>query len=131
MPTGDQNSPWEDLVVSILSVNQYSLEKTHAVAPLLRQGGLLSPENLSRWELEEIVARLKAAGCDRGRFMTKLFAVRLASLGMAVESRGIAICGRILSSNDPAAISDLLLPINGVGPKVLRNFFVLRGIRED
>src|ERR1035438_7854416 len=96
MPTGDQKSPWEDLVVSILSVNQYSLEKTYAVAPLLRQGGLLSPENLSRWELEEIVARLKATGCDRGRFMTKLFAVRLASLGMAVESRGIAICGRIL-----------------------------------
>jgi hypothetical protein len=118
------------LVVSLLSVNQYPLEKTYAVLSLLRQGGLLSPENLSRWELEEIVARLKAAGCDRGPFMTKLFAVRLASLGMSVQSRGIAVCRGILLSNDPAAISDLLLPIKGIGPKVLRNFFMLRGIRE-
>jgi hypothetical protein len=60
--------------------------------------------------------------------MTNLFAVRLAWLGMAVESRGIAVCTRILLSKDPAAISDLLLPINGIGPKALRNFFLLRGI---
>ncbi len=129
--TCDQDSPWEDLVVSILSVNQYSLEKTYAVLFLLRQSGLLSPENLSRWELEEIVAGLKAAGCDRGPFMTQLFAVRLACLGVAIESRGIAVCRGIILSNDPAAIGNLLLPIKGIGPKVLRNFFMLRGIRED
>jgi hypothetical protein len=52
---------------------------------------------LNKWELEEIVARLKSAGCDRGPFMTKLFAVRLACLGMAVESRGIGLCRGILN----------------------------------
>jgi len=128
--TGDQESPWEDLIVSILSVNQYPLEKTYAVLPLLRPSGLLSPENLSRWEMEEIVLRLKAAGCDRGPFMTKLFSVRLASLGVAVEARGVELCEEILVSNDSAAIRDLLLPINGIGPKVLCNFFMLRGIRD-
>lgn len=124
----DRDSPWEDLVVSILSVNQYSLEKTYAVLSLLQQSGLLSPENLSRWELEEIISQLKLAGCDRGPFMTKLFGLRLAALGMAVQSHGLAACARILLSRDPAAISNLLLPINGIGPKVLRNFLMLRGI---
>ena len=128
-PTCDQDNPWEDLVISILSVNQYSLEKTYAVLPLLRQGGLLRPDNLGSWELEEIVARLKTAGCDRGPFMTTLFASRLACLGMSVEARGIAVCRRILLSNDPAAISNFLLPIKGIGPKVLKNFFMLRGIK--
>src|SRR2546427_3122684 len=90
--TCDPDSPWEDLVVSILSVNQYPLEKTYAVVSLLRGSGLFSPENLSRWDLEEVVSRLQAAGCDRGPFMTKLFAARLASLGMAVQSHGIAVC---------------------------------------
>jgi hypothetical protein len=129
--TDDQDSLWEDLVISILSVNQYSLEKTYPALPLLREGGLLNPENLSRWESAEIVARLKAAGCDRGPFMTELFASRLAFLGRDVNSRGIAVCSRILLSNDPTAISNLLLPVKGIGPKVLQNFFMLRGVEEE
>lgn len=129
-PDGDQDEPWEDLVVSILSVNQYTLEKTYAVVSLIRQSGLVGPENLGRWDVGEIAARLKTAGCDRGPFMTQLFAVRLACLGVAVEARGIAVCREILLSNEPAAISALLLPIKGIGPKVLNNFLVLRGIRE-
>src|SRR5690348_5862217 len=96
----DQDSPWEDLVISILSVNQYSLEKTYACLSLLRKSGLFSPENLSKWDLEFIVDQLKSAGCDRGPFMTKLFARRLACLGMAVKSHGAEVCKRVLVSKD-------------------------------
>lgn len=122
------DNPWEDLVIAILAVNQYSLEKTYPALSLLRDNGLLSPENLSRWDIDEIIRRLKVAGCDRGPFMTQLFGVRLAHLGAAVESYSIEACSRILLSNDPVAIRDLLWPIKGIGPKVLKNFFMLRGM---
>lgn len=128
-PLETETSPWEDLVISILSVNQYSLEKTYVLAPLLRMSGLFRPEELSKLDIEEIVVRLNRSGCDRGSFMTKLFAIRLSCLGMALASTGIAESERILLSNAPEAISSLLLPINGIGPKVLRNFFLLRGIK--
>jgi len=124
----ETDAPWEDLVISILSVNQYSLEKTYVHAALLRRSGLFSPEDLSKWGVDEIVARLKSSGCDRGSFMTKLFAVRLSHLGGAVTSNGISESRRILLSNEAEAIRSFLLPINGIGPKVLRNFFLLREI---
>ena len=127
----NSNGLWEDLIVSILAVNQYSLEKTYAALPLLREAGIVDPMKLSSWELEEVIARLKAAGCDRGPFMTKLFALRLVSLALALNSKGIEGCREVLQSDDCDSIRKLLLPVNGVGPKVLFNFFLLRGIEED
>ena len=89
-----------------------------------------NPRNLGSWELEEIISRLKkSGGCDRGAFMTKLFAHRLYSLGIAVESRGTALATKILLSRNLAEISSLLLPIAGIGPKVIQNFCLLRGIK--
>lgn len=122
---------WEELVVSILAVNQYSLEKTYAILPLLREVGIVDPDNLASWELDEVIARLRAGGCERGSFMTSLFALRLVSLGTALKSKGIASCGEIILTNDAKAIRDLLMPVDGIGPRVLSNFFLLRGIKEE
>ena len=63
--------------------------------------------------------------------MTRLFALRLVSLGVTLKAKGVAACGEILRNNDSAAIHDLLLPVNGIGPKVFRNFFMLRGIKLE
>lgn len=120
-----QDEIWSDLVVSILSVNQYPLEKTYASLPALRSEGLCAPENLGRWDVEEIIARLKKAGLDRGPFMTSLFAVRLASLGVAVSTIGVAEFASLLLRKRRTEISQLLMPINGIGPRVLKNFFLL------
>jgi len=128
LPASGSDDVWEDLVVSILAVNQYSLEKTYAFVGGLREAGLASPQNLGAWEIDRIVSRLKFAGCDRGDFMTPLFAARLASLGKVIGARGISVCAEILAGNDLEEIRRLLLPINGIGPKVLRNFCLLRGI---
>lgn len=128
---GNLEEIWEELVVSILAVNQYSLEKTYAVLPLLREVGVVDPGNLASWELEDVIGRLKAGGCDRGPFMTGLFARRLVSLGVALKSKGVASCGEVISTNDAKAIRNLLLPVEGIGPKVLNNFFLLRGIKEE
>lgn len=119
---------WEDLVLSILSVNQYSLEKTYACLEGLRREGLFEPETLISCSPEEIVARLKRGGCYRGVFMTTLFAHRLSSLGYFLEGKGIGVCEDVLRSGDASAIKGLLMPVNGIGPKVLQNFFILRGI---
>ena len=122
---------WEELVISILAVNQYSLEKTYSLLPLLRVVGIVDPVNLTKWGVEDVVAQLKTAGCDRGPFMTRLFAKRLVSLGIALRSRGVEMSAEIILSNHPDAIRNLLLPVNGIGPKVLQNFFLLRGIKEQ
>jgi endonuclease III-like uncharacterized protein len=121
---------WEDLIVSILAVNQYSLEKTYALLPLLRRAEVLDPEMLCNLQPEEVVERLKTNGVDRGSFMTLLFAMRLVSLGVALHSKGIASCVEVILSNDPEEIRNLLLPVNGIGPKVIGNFLLLRGIKD-
>lgn len=119
---------WEDLVVAILSVNHYSLEKTYLTIAGLRREGIVEPHNLRSWGTEEIAARLIRAGYDRGSFMTTLFAQRLASLGRFLESHGLESCELVLSSKNSSAIADLLMPVNGIGPSVLKNFLIMRGI---
>jgi hypothetical protein len=122
-----QAEVWRDLLVSILSVNNYPLEKTYAHLLGLQSEGLCSPDNLAKWTVEEIANRLKAAGVDRGSFMTGLYARRLAALGAAVRTIGLTNFTNSLLAKR-AEISSLLLPIEGIGPRVLMNFFALRHI---
>lgn len=119
---------WEDLVVSMLSINQYSLERTYRSLRGLREQGLFDPKNLMRWDETEIVSRLKLAECDRGTFMTTLFAFRLCNLGRLAEAKGFETCTKIISSRNAKAIKELLLPVNGIGPKVIANFCLLQKI---
>ena len=122
------DSPWDDLVVSILAVNQYTLERTYPLLQGLRREKLTDPLTLGNSEPEQIQNKLRAAGCDRGLFMTKLFAERLSALGAFVKTRSISECEGILRGSDSEAIGKLLLPVKGIGPVVLRNFALLRNI---
>jgi hypothetical protein len=124
--TNRTGNPWEDLVSAILSVNQYPLEKTSLIVETLRREGLFHPQNLARWTSKEIGTRLRNGGYDRGGFMTWLFAERLESLGKFAESVGIEECEKILRSGRTNEVKQFLLPVKGIGPKVLDNFFVLR-----
>ena len=120
---------WEDLVVSILSVNQYSIEKSYSLIEQLREQGLVAPHNLISWEQSEIARRLYRAGYNRGEFMTNAFANRLASLGDYIKDKGIDHCQQILLSSNRALIERTLRPVKGVGNVVLNNFYILRGIK--
>lgn len=124
------DDPWEDLVVSLLSVNQYSLEWTYRSIEGLRSQGLVNPINLQMWGHGDIVTGLKAAGCDRGPFMTNLFALRLGNLGALIQGKGLDACSRVISGRDRRAIELLLLPVNGIGPKVIEQFYLLRNILQ-
>lgn len=112
----------------MLSVNQYTLSNTYKSLQTLEAVGLFDPKNLTVWSVDEIEAKLKEGGCDRGTFMTGLFAARLAALGSLLSSHGINECEAILLSNEKKVIEDLLLPVKGIGPKVLQNLFSLRKI---
>jgi hypothetical protein len=128
-PPDAPDSPWEDLVISILAVNQYSLERTYVFLGALREQKVTDPTSLARWDSQEIEARLRASGCDRGSFMTKLFAERLSALGALIRSTGIDECEKAICSRDARAIEAFLLPVKGIGPVVLRNFYSLREIK--
>jgi hypothetical protein len=117
---------WEDLVLAILSVNKYPLEKTYLAIDTLRREGLFQPQNLVRWSPEEIGNHLKRGGYDRGEFMTGQFASRLRSLGLFIKSAGVTECEQILRKGDTNAVKALLKPVKGIGPQVLINFSLLR-----
>jgi len=117
---------WEDLVLSILSVNGYSLEKTYSVADQLRKERLFDPEKLGLWTPQEIAIRLRRGGYDRGEFLTTLLAIRLAALGVFVERVGEEEAEQILMNGNTTEIREFLQPVKGVGPHVLGNFAVLR-----
>ena len=121
---------WEDLVVSILAVNQYSLERAHGLLGELREQRLTDPKFLEQWEPEEVEKRLKATGFDRGPFMNRLFAGRLSGLGEMVRSKGIDTCTKVIGSRKPDEIAALLKDVKGIGPVVLRNYYVLRGFQS-
>ena|SRR5215467_4338315 len=123
-------SVWDDLVVSVLAVIRYSLESTYKYLDGLREQGLTDPANLARWDTQEIKKRLKACGLDRGPFLTKLFAERLSALGLFAARVGVSKCSEIISGSDPEAIDRLLMPVKGIGPVVLDNFYILRNLRS-
>src|SRR4051812_44666176 len=99
------DDPWEDLVVSVLSVNNHSLERTYKSIAALREQGLVDPGRLEQWDQSEIASRLKAAGCDRGPFMTNLFALRLANVGELIRHNGgVQHCTAVINSSNVQAI---------------------------
>ena len=124
----NSESAWEDLVVSILAVNQYSLERIFPLLDRLRGQQLTNPFVLVCEDVDNIDSRLRASGFDRGAFMTRLFAQRLASLGSLIRAKGVSEFELILKGSNKTAIKELLLPVKGIGPVVLRNFFILRAI---
>ena len=63
----EEKYPWADLVIALLSVNNYSLEKTFSLFDGLAEVELFDPANLAAWDLSEISRRMGRAGYDRGR----------------------------------------------------------------
>lgn len=117
---------WEDLVLSILSVNNCPLEKTYLAVETLRREGLFDTQNLMQWNWVEMVRHLKLGGYDRGDFVTGLIADRLMSLGTLIKSVGATECERVLREGSDNEVKEFLKPVSGIGPKVLVSFLFLR-----
>src|SRR5687767_14516591 len=65
------DDPWQDLILSMLAVNGYSLEKAFGLADKFREQDLFDPKSLT--SARDIAVRLNAAGYVRGIGMTKIF----------------------------------------------------------
>jgi len=117
-------NPWPDLVMAMLSVNNYPLTKVIALFDALEANGLFDPRNLACWNREKIARTLAGAGYDRGAVMTAMFTDRLSSLGGLTEE--LAANEHILTQGTKMEIGELLRCVKGIGPKVLKNFFLLR-----
>jgi hypothetical protein len=125
--SGGKANPWADLVIAMLSVNSYSLEKTFSLFDSLAEQGLFVPTKLSALGQADIAKRLGAAGYSRGDTMTAIFAERLGSLGRLTADIPVEDCTRILLIGGREEVSSLLSRVKGIGPRVLANFFILRG----
>jgi hypothetical protein len=120
---------WEELVASILSVNRYSLEKTYSILGNLKNEGICEPHNLMKWDEAEISKRLYKAGYKRGPFMTGLFANRLSGVGDFIHDVGLNTFENTILCGKKSDIKHLLMQAPGIGPVVMDNFFLLRGIK--
>jgi hypothetical protein len=118
---------WEDLLLAMLAVSLYPLERVLALRENLRQRGLLQPSNLARWGVERVASELKSAGYDRGG-LTLMYADRLVSLGKRAGTTDVA-SQRVLLEGDDQEVRDFLMPWYGIGTTVLTNFLSLRRAR--
>ena len=87
-------NPWADLVIAILSVNSYPLEKTFALFESLDENGLLDPSCLAELSAADIARRMGAAGYNRGDTMTAIFTERLVALGCLTNDAKLEECTR-------------------------------------
>lgn len=130
MPTAKPTTPsdvLEDLILAILAVNNYPLEKAFALRDRLRAQGWMEPQRVAKLSHEDAVAALKAAGYDRGPTMNSIFASRLQELGQFVVKHGLDTIATPLKAGKKDQVEALLLDLHGIGPAVVRNFWLLQG----
>lgn len=123
-----RDDAWIDLVVSVLSVNNWPLERTYRLMEGLTGNGLANPSNLARLDETEIAERLKLAGYNRGEYMNRLLAARLAGLGTFINYHGVDAATRLISQKERPELERALFGIYGIGPVVIRNFCLLREV---
>lgn len=124
---GSTEDAFRALFVALLSVNQYSLEHTWSSVTGLAREGLFDPVKISRMTSREIADRMIVAGCNRGSFMTRLFADRLLSVSQFIVETGLHEVGEALRFGSKRDIEKLVLPARGIGPRVIENFLIMRG----
>ena len=118
---------WHDLVVSMLAVYNYTLEKVDDYSAGLEKQGLFEPDKIKKMSHEEIFEALEKSGYKRGN-LNAIFTERVQGLGEYVDKKGKNHCESILKNKDKEAITSLLKPIRGVGPKVIENYLELRDL---
>lgn len=116
---------WEYLVISILSVNQYKLDRTYLKFKNLEEVGLFFPDNLVKWNQNEILNKLVDAQLDRGPYMNNIFSARLKELGNSIENYGKEHYEKFLLSQDKIEIEKFLIQVKGIGNRTIQNFFFL------
>jgi len=118
---------FQDLLVSVLAVNNYSLEKAYRLCGRLQELGLLDVSVLVGNPLGagEIRGKLIEAGYARGEYIETLISQRIERIFGAIKQRGSI---EYLLSLDCGSdlVAQKLSGLYGVGPRVISNFIQLR-----
>ena len=124
----NQDEIMENLVCSLLAVNNYSLEKAWGLRQGLREELLLDVGFLKKASHDTLFERLKKAGYDKSDYVVGLVADRLHNLGKALDEKTLRALVDTVEKRDEGKMEEILLPVKGIGPVVLRNFAGLCGV---
>ena len=114
----------EDIVLGLLSVNSYPVAASFEILPNLRSRGLLDPEKVMAMDVREVAAHLFDAGYRRGG-ITDIIAPRLQKLMVAIRNGDLDRLPSVVRAGNSREFSALLLPLPGVGPKVVETAWLL------
>jgi 3-methyladenine DNA glycosylase/8-oxoguanine DNA glycosylase len=107
----------EAIVMALLAVNAWPIDKVLAALPALRTAGLLDPAQVAAADIGPLTVKLAAAGYDRG-LLTELFALRLQNLMRAVRDGALDAVAAAHRSGDREAAVAALCTVKGIGPRV-------------
>lgn len=126
----EETDVFSDLLLAMLAVNSWELDKVGALLPRLKETRLTEPASVARMSFEKVFTSLVEAGYGRGDYIVSLLAERVISAGNAFTEDKLE--EKVLEaerSKDIESIKRFLQPIKGVGPKVLETFILLRGLK--
>lgn len=115
-----------DLVIAMLTVNNWSLHKSLALEQNLRSNGLCDTNKIRSMSRDKIFNLLRNSGYKRSDFVTALLVDRLCDMARLLSQDNMSQLLRLLNDSRVDDLSRFLLKINGVGPCVLETFFSLR-----
>lgn len=121
----------ENLLIALLAVNNWSLERVFDLRGPLRDVGLLDLESVARLSDDEVAGRLAAAGYARGEYMNRLMAVRILSMASVLSSDQLTRLSEDLREGRRDAVNATLDRIKGVGPSVRGSFWALEGLGKQ
>ena len=75
----DKGDIFTDLVLALLAVNKWTLERVGSILPQLEEAGLTNPETVASLDFPTVFERVKEAGYQRGDYIISLIADRLLS----------------------------------------------------
>lgn len=114
----------ESIVVAVLAVNLYSLEKAYGLLPAFRRAGLLQPKKVSEMDLGGLIVALSSAGYQRGGLMG-MMADRFQSVMREASQGTLDAFSDLVKRGKNEAATNLLLQVKGVGPSVAANAIML------
>jgi hypothetical protein len=114
----------EALLVAVLSVSQYSIDRVQRMVPAFRETGLTDPARAATMDLGEITVALSRSGYNRG-LLTSMYGERVQALMKAIQNGQLHELSAAIVSADESAFVTRLRCIYGIGPKVAANAWAL------
>ncbi|HXG47422.1 MAG TPA: hypothetical protein VNO52_07355 [Methylomirabilota bacterium] len=118
----------DHLVVALLAVGGYSLQRAWDLLPALQNEGLTDAKAAERLDEAEVVRRLARAGYDRGPIVTTSMAKRLIALHAAVRGGILTHAFGLMREGRLQDAEKAFCKVKGVGPMVFKQFAALEGV---